>query len=143
MLQAQRTFATERFKAEYVPEQTDCVLCFATSYQYLFPDLFKRLRSSGLVHTSVQLSVFSSAQNSANKNVPVPHFEAAYSLNYSHKTVNTMFSVLPSSLSWQVTCGWVLLVEKALFFTLISVRSQVFEHGPILVKIQKEISNLN
>lgn len=70
MLQAQRTFATERFKAECVPEQTDCVLCFATSsgYQYLFPDLFKRLRSSGLVHTSVQLSVFSSAQNSANKN---------------------------------------------------------------------------
>lgn len=54
-----------------------------------------------------------------------------------------MFSVLPSSLSWQVICGWVLLVEKALFITLISVRSQVFEHGPILVKIQKQISNLN
>lgn len=85
MLQAQRMFATERFKAEYVSmylnkQTVFCVLCFATSsgYQYLFPDLFKRLRSSGLVHTSVQLSVFSSAQNSANKNVPVPHFEAGH-----------------------------------------------------------------
>lgn len=54
---------------------------------------------------------------------PVTTTVTAYSLNYSYKTVNTMFSVLSSSLSWQVICGWVLLVEKALFITLIDHRS--------------------
>lgn len=69
---------------------------------------------------------------------PVTTTVTVYSLNYSYKTVNTMFSVL-SFMAGNLWLGFTGGKSSVYYFN----RSQVFEHGPISVKIQKQISNLN